>query len=142
MKTNKFLFFATGLILITAAICVTLHFLMLQKKWLPLSFGQSPIVEMYLFLVPASLLTIWFVNWRYTKDHTSAGRSYFVTVFFKMFGSAAFLYPGVVVPPIFFRETVIQFMVIFFILLFIETLLLVRLLNLPVTQIPKNDENQ
>src|SRR5690606_54844 len=106
------------------------------------NFAKSPLPLIYFFLVSMSLLAIWFVLWRYKKDHTAAGRAYFITVFFKMFGSAFFLYPGVLVKAEILRETAVQFMILFFILLFIETFLLVRLLNKPLDEKLKNDENQ
>ena len=99
-------------------------------------------ISLYLFLVPLSVLTIWFVLWRFKKDNTSAGSAYFITVFFKMFGSAFFLYPGVVTDASLMKPTAVQFMIIFFLLLFIETILLVKLLNAPLDEKSKNDENQ
>lgn len=142
MTTNRFGFFATSIILTASLICAAIHFFLLRSGYLPELFSTTPFGLLYLVLVPASLITIWFVLWRFRKDHTTAGRSYFITVFFKMFGSAFFLYPGVVVKASILKATAIQFMAIFFLLLFIETILLVKLLNTPLDEKLKNDENQ
>jgi hypothetical protein len=142
MTTNRFGFFATLIILLASLACMSVHYLVKDLGFFPQIFLGTPFTMLYAFLVPASLLTIWFVIWRYKKDHTSAGRSYFITVFFKMFGAAFFLYPGLVINASILKPTAIQFMAIFFLLLFIETFLLVKLLNTPLDEKLKNDENQ
>ncbi|MBI3136543.1 MAG: hypothetical protein HYZ14_17845 [Bacteroidetes bacterium] len=141
MKTSKYRLYAFLVIFLVSLAAGIIHY-WLRITLFPVWSAETPFWEFYLFLVPFSVLTIWFVSWRYSLDHTAAGRSYFITVFVKMFSSAIFLYPGVVVPSAFLRETVIQFMALFFILLFIETILLVRLLNRPLSENSKNDENQ
>lgn len=142
MTTNRFGFFATFIILTVSLACVSVHYLIREMGYFPELFSGTAFALLYLFLVPASLLTIWFVLWRYKKDHTSAGRSYFITVFFKIFGGAFFLYPDFVINASILKATAIQFMAIFFLLLFIETFLLVKLLNTPLDEKLKNDENQ
>jgi hypothetical protein len=142
MTTNRFGFFATSIILLTSLVCISAHYVIRDLGYFPELFSGTPFGILYLFLIPASLLTVWFVIWRYKKDHTSAGRSYFITVFFKMFGAAFFLYPGFVINAANLKATAIQFMAIFFLLLFIETFLLVKLLNTPLDEKLKNDENQ
>lgn len=142
MRTNKFGFYATSVILFASTLCSIVHLSLLKQNVLPGAFKGTPFWSLYFFLIPASLFTVWFVLWRYKKDHTSAGRAYFITVFFKMFGSAFFLYPGLVVKSTFLRETAIQFMALFFVFLFIETFLLIKLLNKPLDENSKNDENQ
>lgn len=142
MTTNRFRFFATLIILLVSLACGTVHFFLRRDGFLPEVFSQTPFILFYVFLVPLSLLTVWFVLWRFKKDQTSAGGAYFITVFFKMFGSAFFLYPGIVADASLMKPTAIQFMTIFFLLLFIETLLLVKLLNAPLNEKVKNDENQ
>lgn len=128
------IFLVTGVLLIA-------HYAVRFIYW-PQRFDDTPFWSMYLFLVPMSLATLWFVRWRFGKDHQGAGKSYFITVFVKMFASAFFLYPGVMVERIFLRETAVQFLTIFFVLLFVETWLLIRLLNRPLGENLKNDENQ
>lgn len=142
MTTNRFRFFATLIILLVSSACGTVHFFLRRDGFLPEVFSQTPFILFYVFLVPLSLLTVWFVLWRFKKDQTSAGGAYFITVFFKMFGSALFLYPGLIADASLMKPTAIQFMTIFFLLLFIETLLLVKLLNAPLNEKVKNDENQ
>lgn len=140
--TNRFGLFATIIILAVSIVCAIVHFFLRRDGFLPENFSQSPFLLLYLFLVPLSVLTIWFVLWRFKKDNTSAGSAYFITVFVKMFGSAFFLYPGVVTDASLMKPTAVQFMIIFFLLLFIETILLVKLLNAPLDEKSKNDENQ
>lgn len=142
MTTNRFGFFATVIILLVTAACGSVHFFLRQENFLPEQFSQTPFLLLYFFLVPLSILTVWFVLWRFKKDKTAAGSAYFITVFFKMFGSAFFLYPGIVIEAPLLKPTAIQFMIIFFLLLFIETILLVKLLNAPLDEKIKNDENQ
>ncbi len=142
MKTNRFGFFATGIILLASLIFGTIHFFLRKDGFLPEVFSETPFVLFYAFLIPLSLITVWFVLWRFKKDNTTAASAYFITVFFKMFGSAIFLYPGVVSDPSLMKPTAVQFMIIFFLLLFIETILLVKLLNAPLDEKSKNDENQ
>lgn len=142
MTTNRFGLVATLIILMVSMVCGTVHFFLRQDGFLPENFSQTPFTLLYIFLVPLSILTIWFVLWRYKKDKTSAGSAYFITVFFKMFGSAFFLYPGVAADASLMKPTALQFMIIFFLLLFIETILLVKLLNAPLDEKVKNDENQ
>jgi cytochrome bd-type quinol oxidase subunit 2 len=142
MKTNRFGLYATLIVLAVSMVIGGVHFFLRRDGFLPEIFSQTPFALLYLFLIPLSLLTIWFVLWRYKKDKTSAGSAYFITVFFKMFGSAFFLYPDVVTDPSLMKPTAVQFMIIFFLLLFIETILLVKLLNAPLDEKSKNDENQ
>lgn len=142
MKTNRFGLFATLIVLAVSMVIGAVHFFLRRDGFLPEIFSQTPFVLLYLFLIPLSLITVWFVLWRFKKDNTAAASAYFITVFFKMFGSAIFLYPGVVSDPLLMKPTAVQFMIIFFLLLFIETILLVKLLNAPLDEKSKNDENQ
>jgi cytochrome bd-type quinol oxidase subunit 2 len=142
MTTNRFGFFATLIILLVSLAFGTVHFFLRRDGFLPENFSQTPFILFYVFLVPLSLLTLWFVLWRFKKDRTSAGGAYFITVFFKMFGSALFLYPGMVADASLMKPTAVQFMIIFFLLLLIETILLAKLLNARLDEKSKNDENQ
>jgi predicted permease len=119
-----------------------LHLLLVKSGKFPLVEFKGSFLTIYFFVTFLSLATFWFVYSKFKKDHTAAGRAFFVAVFVKIISSAVFLYPGVVTQAKFAKQLAAQFLPVFFILLFVETILLIRLLNKPSGENSKNDENQ
>lgn len=142
MTRNNFLAIASFFLVVVAGSVVGFQYLLVHLSLYPNSLLPVPFAEILLFIAIASLLTLSFVYWRFKKDATAAGRSYFSTVFFKIFGSAFLLYPNVWVNAEQTKPTAAVFLSIFFLFLLVETILLVKLLNMPLDEKKKNDENQ
>lgn len=122
-------------------ILFTLNVILLYKV-LPNAYSAGPWWASYIFLFTVSLLTILGVTSKYRKDKTAAGRTYFLFVFLKLFGSIAFLSPWIVTKTEFSTPFAHQFLCLFFILLFVEVRLLVNLLSGRFDENDKNDKNQ
>ena len=134
MTINRFIQISLALILVLAAVMYGIHAIIAKAYYIKPLIPLRLFNTIYVFLVPLSLLSIWFVAWRFKQDNTAAGRAFFVVIFMKIFASAIFLYPGVVTVEVLAKKTAMHFMPVFFILLFIETFLLVKLLNQPFSE--------
>ncbi|MBD3638292.1 MAG: hypothetical protein HUJ25_13145 [Crocinitomicaceae bacterium] len=98
----------------------------------------------YVFLVPVSALGMAYIAKRYSKSKkiTSIGKNYILYTVVKMILSILFLLPWLLNKDESSKPMVIQFFIIFFPFLLVETILLVRLLNTPLDEKMKNEENQ
>ena len=98
----------------------------------------------YLFLIPVSVAGLYFIQKRYEKSKkiTSIGKNYLVYTTFKMILSVVFLLPWLLNKDESSKPMVINFFIVFFPFLLVETWLLVRLLNNPLDEKMKNEENQ
>ena len=113
------------------------------KGKLNLELGDSFVLEqIYLFNGMTSVLVLSVIYWRYSQDKSSAGKTYFILVFMKLFGALAYMWPWIQPKTEFSKSFAANFLIAFFSLLFIETILLVRILNRPLSENSKNDENQ
>ncbi len=107
-----------------AVIHVTLIFTVLPEVYTTSKFGL-----LYLFFVPLTLLAISLIYRRYLKNPKSVGKSFFIYVIIKMILVIAFLSPWLFFKDEYTRPFVYQFLLIFFPSLFLETLILVRMLD-------------
>lgn len=143
MTKNNFFWYALIFILLISAGSCGFHLFLLQfEPLVRLRLPAGLFAGIYVYLVPLTLASVWVVYHRFLKDHTAAGKTFFLMVFVKIIVSAVYLFPDFIIPKALSKEFVIQFMPVFFVLLFIETYLLIRLLNLPLDEFSKNDQNQ
>jgi len=128
-------------LLIMAAVLFPCHFFLLEHI-IPQVYSAGAWWSIYLFLFPLTALTILGVARRYKKDHAAAGKTYFLFVFLKLTGSIGFLMPWLFPKTEFSTPFAHQFLILFFILLFVEVRLLIVLLDPRFGENLKNDENQ
>ncbi|MBK9190826.1 MAG: hypothetical protein IPM77_04545 [Crocinitomicaceae bacterium] len=135
MTINNFGKYASILLGIAGLLLMSVHTLIVESDVFSMLFTLDvPYLLSYVLIFPLSLGGILFTYFRFVRDKSSAGNSFFIVVFFKIFGSAIFLIPGLIFDKAEMKEMVYHFMPVFFIFLFVETLLLVRLLNLPLDE--------
>jgi hypothetical protein len=139
--TSNFAVKAVSKFLALALVLAAAHFLLIENI-LPGIYGMGPYWANYVFLVPVSLLVVLVCYAVYKIDNKAVGKTYFIFVFLKIFGSIAFLSPWLFWKDAYARPMVYQFFCLFFIFLFVEVKLLVGLLNTTSGEISKNDENQ
>ena len=98
----------------------------------------------YIFLIPLSATGLYLVAYRYRKTSkvTSIGKNYILYTVLKMILAILFLLPWLLTKSDTSRPMVIHFFIAFFPFLLVETILLVRLLNTPLDENLKNEENQ
>lgn len=137
---NNFLLTSIAAILLTALLVAVPHQFLLSEKKMTDIF---PLGLTYIFLILLGLISVSFVYWRYKTDATSAGNAFFITVFVKMSAAVVFIFPdGLVFSKPDAKAAMFHFLIPFAIFLFVETLLLVRLLKGHSAEKLKNDENQ
>lgn len=141
MKTSSFASRAISKLLGASLILAIVHFILIENI-LPEIYGTGPYWVLYLFLVPLSLLVVLICKIVYNADKTAVGRTYFIFVFIKMFASIGFLSPWIFWKDDYTLPMVHQFFCLFFPLLFVEIKVLIELLNPPLGENLKNDENQ
>ena len=109
------------------------HLYMSQKWWLN-----------YLFLVPASVIGLFYIHKRFYRSGNikTIGKNYILYTTVKMVLAIVFLLPWLLTKDESSKPMVIQFFAIFFPFLLVETILLVRLLNTPLDEKNKNEQNQ
>lgn len=96
---------------------------------LPEVYKQSKYWLLYVFMVPVTLTALLLIRRMYLKNPKSVGKGFFAYVIIKMILVIAFLSPWLFYKDEFTRPFVYQFLLIFFPILFLETLILVRLVN-------------
>ncbi|MEX1000827.1 MAG: hypothetical protein WDZ35_01790 [Crocinitomicaceae bacterium] len=98
----------------------------------------------YVFLVPVTVIGLYFVPLKYRKTHrpTSIGKGFVVYTAVKMILSILFLLPWLLNKDPSSKPMVIQFFSIFFPFLLVETILLVRLLNVELGEKNEKGKNQ
>ena len=98
----------------------------------------------YVFLIPISVLGMTIIARRYTKSQkiTSIGKNYIAYTALKMLLAIVFLIPWLLNKDENSKPMVIHFFIVFFPFLLVETILLVRLLNTPLDEKVKNEQNQ
>lgn len=139
--TSNFYSLAITKLLSASLVLAVVHFLLIEFV-LPEIYGSGPYWALYLFLVPLSILVVLISGLVYEADKTAVGRTYFIFVFIKMFASVGFLAPWLFWKDDYTIPMVHQFFCLFFPLLFVEIKVLIELLNPPLDENLKNDENQ
>ena len=107
---------------------LAMHLILLQF-FLPETYRQSKFWAVYLFLIPMTLGAIYIIVKEKNKNANSVGKNFFIYMVIKMLLILVFLSPWLVYQNEFSRPIVYQFFSIFFPLLFVETVVLVRLVN-------------
>ena len=115
-------------ILALISVIALVHIVLVQYV-LPEVYGNSKYWLIYLFLVLLTLGSHFFMVRGFVKDKNSLGKNFMAYMVVKMIGSILFLSPWLFYRNDYSRPIVYQFFIIFFPLLFIETLMLVKLLN-------------
>lgn len=115
-------------VLLTIALVFFAHEALLNYV-LPDLYTQTLYGYIYLFLVPITLIGMTWMVHRYKRNNKSLGKNFFVYTIIKMVSTLGFLSPWLINKSELTRPFVYQFMLVFFLLLFIETFQLVRLLN-------------
>lgn len=139
--TSKYLRGAITTLFVVALALACLHYGLVENV-LPAVYARTPYWSIYVFLVPLSLLVILVSAWVHKMDRSAVGRTFFIFVFIKLFGSIAFLAPWLFWKDESSTPMVYQFFAAFFPILFVEVKQLVTLLNSPSGESLKNSENQ
>lgn len=104
------------------------HYLLLLNK-LPTIYLASQPWKIYLFIVPLTGLGLFYIVKRYQKDKTSMVNTFMLYTIMKMVTSLFFLFPWIYYKDASSKPMIIQFFAIFFPILLLETIFLVRLLS-------------
>jgi peptidoglycan/LPS O-acetylase OafA/YrhL len=96
---------------------------------LPPLYAQSYFWLIHLFLIPMTLGALFFIVRANEKNPKSVGKSFFIYIVIKMVLIFAFLSPWLITKNDFSRPMVYQFFAVFFPLLFMETFVLIKLVN-------------
>ncbi|NRA10376.1 MAG: hypothetical protein HRT57_00300 [Crocinitomicaceae bacterium] len=130
--TNSFLRVSSP-VLVVMALLIAGHMAALFLG-LPEIYLASKFWMIYLFIIPITLIAIYFIHKSFIKNSKSVAKNFFIYMMVKMIFTFAFLSPWLVWKDEFSRPMVFQFFAIFFPLLFAETFVLVKMLN------PKSSE--
>ena len=115
-------------ILTVSLVLLTVHLILLQFV-LPEIYKQTKFWVIYLFLIPMTLSAIYIIVKEKNKKDSSVGKNFFIYMVIKVLLILLFLSPWLVYQNEFSRPIVYQFFSIFFPLLFVETVVFVRLVN-------------
>ncbi len=138
MKTNpSFQKIALPVILVSAALFI-IH-VMLVLFVLPPVYALSKFWLIYLFLVPLTLGGLYFIHRASKKTDNSVSKGFFIYMVVKMILVLLFFTPWLIYKDEFSRPIVYQFFLVFFPLLFMETYVLIKLVNLNGTSTVKLD---
>ncbi len=127
MTNASFLSRVSPVLILSSAILI-IH-LMLLFLALPPVYLASKFWLIHLFLTPLTLVAIYFIQQRHATDSKSVGKNFFIYMIAKMLLTLLFLSPWLIYKDEFSRPMVYQFFAIFFPLLFMETFVLIKLLN-------------
>ena len=97
--------------------------------FLPEIYRGTPYYSIYLFFVPLTIGALGYIVSQYHKNPRSVGKNFFIYVIIKMIAILGFLSPWLLYKSEYTRPFVYQFLIVFFLLLFLETYQLVRMLN-------------
>lgn len=115
--------------LVLAFIIIGAIHIVLVQFFLPEIYRSTPYYFIYLFFVPLTLGALTYIVSRYSKNPKTVGKNFFIYVIVKMVAILGFLSPWLLHKTEITRPFVYQFLIIFFLLLFMETYQLVRMLN-------------
>jgi len=114
------------------------HILLLEYV-LPEFYKQFQLIYIYVFLIVLSFIGVSLLFLVSKNDETLIGKGYLAYSVIKILSSAVFLYPWIANQDDFTRPFIYQFFGIFFPSLIIETLIILKLVNLKEEQNQKND---
>jgi len=115
-----------------------IHILLLEYI-LPDIYKQHQLIYIYVFLFSLSIIGISLLFLVSKNDETLIGKGYLAYSVIKILSSAVFLYPWIANQDDLTRPFIFQFFGIFFPSLIIETLIVLKLVNLKDEQNQKND---
>ncbi len=115
-----------------------IHILLLEYV-LPDIYKQIQVAYIYVFLVLLSFIGVSLLFLVSKNDETLIGKGYLAYSVIKILSSAIFLYPWIFNQDDFTRPFIYQFFGVFFPSLIIETLIILKLVNLKDNQNQKND---
>jgi hypothetical protein len=138
---NKKLKSALISILVFLMIVGGIH-IMLIDYVLPENYKQLQVAFIYVFLGTLSILGISAIFLVHKNDDSLIGKGFLAYTVFKILGSLAFLAPWLLNQDELTRPFVYQFFAIFFPSLLVETMLILKLVNLVEKEKIKNDQNQ
>ena len=127
MKIDVYFKMIRPLILITVAL-IGLN-IALNKYALPEAYRSNDLWLNYAFLFSLALMGLFIIFQRYLINKDSVGKNFFAYVVIKMIASIVFLSSWLLNRDDSTRPMVYHFFCVFFPLLIVETLVLVRLLN-------------
>jgi len=133
-KTAFFLLISTCLALFI------IHILMVFTIF-PESFAEGPFYAVHVFFIPLTLIGFHFIAKKFEKNKRSGVKNFMLYVSVKMIGSIVFFLPWIIQESNYLKPIGYQFLMLFFPLLFIETLLLVKLVNIPFGNSAKKSQN-
>jgi hypothetical protein len=117
------------------------HLLLLDYV-LPKIYFQFELIYAYLFLVLLSVLGLMGMVLIKKNDDTMIGNGFLAYTTLKMFASVGFLFPWLRNQDEFTMPFIFQFFAIFFPLLILETIIIVKLTNSVVREKVETDQNQ
>lgn len=129
MMKSQFLKTAMPVIALSLAL-FAIHIALIKFK-LPPVYGQSQFWLIYAFMIPMTVGAIYFIVKMSKNSPISVGKGFFIYMSIKMVLIMLFLAPWLFFKDEFSRPMVIQFFAVFFPLLFMETFVLIKLVNLP-----------
>ncbi|MFT5778697.1 MAG: hypothetical protein ACI837_001653 [Crocinitomicaceae bacterium] len=129
MTNNLFLSTVKPVLILSLAL-LAIHVTLVFAA-LPPIYVQSYFWLIYLFLIPMTVGALFFIVKAKVKKPKSVGKSFFIYMVIKMLLILGFLTPWLITKTDFSRPMVYQFFAVFFPLLFMETYVLVKLVNAP-----------
>jgi hypothetical protein len=115
-----------------------LHLLILEYI-LPETYKQLQLIYIYIFLLVLSIIGVSLLFLVSKNDETLIGKGYLAYSVIKILSSAIFLYPWIANQDDLTKPFIFQFFGIFFPSLIVETLIVLKLVNLKGDQNQKND---
>lgn len=115
--------------------------LMLLEYLLPEIYTQTKLIYIYAFLLPLSILGTIGIFAISKNDDSLIGKGFLVFTMLKIFGSLTFLLPFILNQDESTRPFIYQFFGIFFPSLFIETIIILKMVNFIDNENKENSEN-
>ena len=118
----------TQLLIVTCVIFFALHVLLIFTL-LPESYASGPFYAIHLFFVPLTVFGFYRISRHFERDKKSVAKNAIVYIFLKMMATILFFIPWVVAGSPYLVRLGHQFLVLFFALLIVETLLMVKFID-------------
>lgn len=122
-------------------VLIGLH-LMLLDYVLPESYKQFDVIYIYVFLGLFSIFGVSAIFLIHKNDDALIGKGFLVYTVLKLLASVAFLLPRILHQDDFTRPFVYQFFGVFFPLLLVETMMILKIVQAIDGEKSKNEENQ
>ncbi|MFT5861039.1 MAG: hypothetical protein ACI865_003157 [Flavobacteriaceae bacterium] len=130
----KSLYLKTALPIIAVSVALFgVHLALITYK-LPAIYGESQFWLIYVFMVPMTLGALFIIVKKSKNSPVAVGKGFFIYMSVKMILIMLFLSPWLFFKDESTRPMVYQFFLVFFPLLFTETYVLIKLVNLPEIQ--------